>query len=252
MKLACDKCDHVFFTDGMGRVPPWCPLCGKALGPNVFGRTPDRPAVAAVAAPAPPAVTAARPAPFAVAAAPPSPPAAPLRFITARRTGKRLLYRIYFSPTDLLLVKLGSGNVDAAQMVAAGGAIGGLIGGLVGSYVAWSRKQSIAERERLLDAAEEANLRAFVDQSRDCYRAGPEDVQWVRVEPPSWWRKAFTGGRHVGQLQLRHRRAGRLTFELLFHDDVRLAAGEIPRLFGDGAAVNVAWSSTAGCFVRPK
>jgi hypothetical protein len=239
-------------------LPPWCPHCGsdfKAKAEPVRATvaseaTPGQPASTALVAGSPPA-PAGQAGP--VVAEPPPPCVRPARrsvpFFEGRRlptwTSDRHLYRVYITSRDLLLIDIGSEARPANPAVITGAVVGGLIGALVASALVDNKTRNpLADRLRELDLADERELRHIAREDAGCFTAGPDDVEELRLNGPSAWRRFF-GNKHEVRLTLRHRREGRLVLELPTFRDVSRATEELPKLFWEVLMIDLPFGSGA-------
>jgi hypothetical protein len=173
-----------------------------------------------------------------------APPVQRLPYFQACRAAsccqERCLYRVYVTGKDLLFIALGTG----AQARAAGlAAMGGAVGGLIGAAVAWQKQKQIERRGQLLDGADESALRQLAEEEKNSFRAAVEELQEVRIDPPSGWGRLFSGASCIGLLKFTHAQQGVMTLELPTPEDVRVALAELPRLFGPAVQTNLSWRS---------
>ena len=239
----CTHCSKPITPDAGGRLPPWCRHCGadyKAAAPAPPPsppQTPTSPAVTDRPAPAPARVEA------------PSPPtgAAPaLRYFHACNgsLGSDEVYRVYVTDFDLLVFQLGPGSVSQGQFLprTKGRYYGA--GGLVGAIALWRESQRLSRAARVrdqLETADEEMLREYATARDGGYVVGPDDVDEIRIDPPSFWGRLF-GAEQEGVLRIHHRYEGKKVLALATARDVRQAAEAATRLFGEAARINLAWA----------
>jgi hypothetical protein len=254
--LRCPGCRRAISVDRDQRLPPWCPHCGsdfkaKAEPVRAPATTAGQPASTALVAGSPPAPVG--PAGPVAVAEPPSPSVRPVRrappFFEGRRlptwTSDRHLYRVYITSRDLLLIDVGSEARPANAAVVTGAVVGGLIGALVASALVGNKTRNpLADRLRELDLADERELRHIAREDAGCFAAGPDDVEELRLDGPSGWRRFF-GNKHEARLTLRHRREGRLVLELPTFRDVSRATEELPKLFWEVIMIDLPFGSGA-------
>src|SRR5690349_10812311 len=100
----CPSCSQIILPDAEGRMPPWCRHCGSDLKSSSKDPSP------AATADTPPNE---EPTPLDAAGDPPvNGQSQSLSYIHAcvpGLLGRNLLYRIYFTKTDLLVFRLGAG-----------------------------------------------------------------------------------------------------------------------------------------------
>jgi hypothetical protein len=242
----CPSCSGIISADADGRLPPWCRHCGAAF----------QKATAAARRTPPPACTdEAGPAAVVKEPAVTAPGRSVLPFFHACEpafaTGAHRHCRIYVTTTDLLVFELGRGDIDVSEL--------GLkrrrtpivgIGVMAAAAVAVAMMRE-AEQKRLaarlqeLDEADELTLRRYAELDKRAFIAGPEDVAWAHIDPPSLWIRYFCGIGHHGVLRLAHRTKGRHHFALPAVNDVRRAAEALAAILGDSARINIPWAAAA-------
>jgi hypothetical protein len=160
--------------------------------------------------------------------------------------GGRLFYRIYATPADLLVFRVGTGGVSEGQLVPRTRARHMMPQvGVAGAVARLRDLEDVRYARRIeeLDAADEMTLRLLAAGGDGSLLAEPADLTGARVDPPSWYVRHLCGTPHEGLLRFAHRRQGKFTLALPSPGDVRRAAGGLTRLLGDAARVNVYWAA---------
>jgi len=241
--ICCPKCPQQISVPVDGRLPPWCPRCGESL------RQPSVPA----------------PASTAIAERPlgPTPYANP-NGCEALETSPRVpfflgcvpdfgndnhhIYRFYVTDSDVLAFKCGIGTVALGQITPRMQSRVRLRGFSLMHLVMHAfakaregRELRLADRIHDLDRADEDGLRDLAAQGDQSFILGPEELQWLRIDPPFGWYRFWYSADHEAVLKFAHRRTGKMVLTLPSLRDARLAIEELPRLFGQAVQVNVGW-----------
>jgi hypothetical protein len=236
LTVECRKCSQLISNPDGSRLPPWCPRCGADLrlaGADV--RVAPVESTQIQTRPLPP-----RPAPQ--EGARPVVTLSSGRFFAAYRGSD--LYRVYVTETDLLVLKIGSEQVPPDRGTArVAVALGGLLGGVLASVAAWATPPNtrLDDRANLFDMSDEHSLRLYAREGHGSFVADPEDIDDLRLEPPSTLGRLF-GSKTEAVLTFRHRKEGRVTLKLQSTHDVRVAVVGLSRLFGDAVAIRVPWA----------
>ena len=243
----CGHCSRPLLLDAGGRLPPWCRYCGADLkSPPASTPPPPTPTP-----PTPPSsdVTDRLPlVPARVEAPAPRIVAGQeLRFFHAYNgsLGGDDLYRIYVTDYDLLVFQLGPGSVSHGQFVPRTKVRSYRGGGMIGAVAMWRESQRLSRAARvrdMLEMADEEMLRQYAGARDGGYVVGPDDVDEVRIDPPSFWGRLF-GAEQEGVLRIHHRFEGKKVLALATAKDVRQAAEAATRLFGDGVRINLPWAA---------
>jgi hypothetical protein len=227
-------------------MPPWCRHCGADLNSNPKSSSP---AATAQATPEQ-RVPSNTPGSFPVNGQTKAPPY--IHACVPGMLGKNMLYRIYFTSSDLLVFRIGSGTISAGQVLPPTKArvrpIGlGLLPMIAHSVAKRNEAEDmrLAERAKELEAADEPTLRDCVYTGDAAFALGPGDVSWLRIDPPSTYIRVFCGVDHEGLLKFEHRTAGKMKLALPSWKDAKKAVEELPKLFGDLVQVNLVWGSAA-------
>jgi hypothetical protein len=238
-KISCPKCGR-FIVAESGRFAPWCTGCGASLKPT-----------AAPAAGPPPM-------PDAISAVPQTaridhpqvetrqPPSYFHGFVPSVLGSEHMLYRVYATPSDLLVFAIGVGTVNYGQVVPRGHRRVVGPGGVAGAFASLreSLQQRLLARIPELDAANEQTLRDLAAWGKDEFIAGPADLRKARLDPPSFLHRVAGGNEHVGVLSFSHRKQGKVVLALPSHGDVRKAAEGLTELLGDQVAIHLDWRSS--------
>jgi hypothetical protein len=233
-------------ADSEGRVPPWCRHCGADLKTSPKEPAPAATAQAPLQQPKLPSA-AGPPAPNGQTKAPPY-----IHACIPGMLGKNMLYRIYFTSSDLLVFRIGSGTISAGQVLPSTKArvrpIGlGLLPMIAHSVAKRNEAEDmrLADRAKELEAADEPTLRDCVHTGDAAFALGPGDITWLRIDPPSGYIRVFCGVDHEGILKFEHRTAGKMKLALPSWKDAKKAIEELPKLFGDLVQVNLSWGTAA-------
>jgi hypothetical protein len=234
----------MILADSEGRMPPWCRHCGADLKSNPKSPTP----VAAAEAPTKQPETLSAPGDLPVNGQGQS--VSYIHACVPGLLGRNSLYRIYFTNTDLLFFRIGSGTISAGQVLPQSRFRVMPAGVGVQALTAYkdARKREmeqlrLTERISQLDGADEPTLRAYTGDA--AFILGPGDVTWLRIDPPSAYIRYLYGVDHEGVLKFEHRAAGKMKLALPSWKDARRAIEELPKLFGNLARVNLSWGSGA-------
>ncbi len=236
----------MILTDSEGRMPPWCRHCGADLKSSPKNPTPAAAAEAPLREPVPLGAN---------GNLPPNGKDQGLAYIHAcvpELLGNNSLYRVYFTKTDLLVFRIGSGSVSAGQVLPQTRArinpVGFGLLPMIANGVAKKREAEqlrLAERAKELDGADEPTLRDYAYTGDAAFILGPGDVTWLRIDPPSGYIRYLFGVDHEGVLKFAHRAAGKMKLALPSWKDARRAIEELPKLFGNLVQVNLSWGSAA-------
>jgi hypothetical protein len=260
--IFCPSCSQIIHTDAEGRMPPWCRHCGSDLkgGPKNSSPAPsaeapasDSPAPSAnggqMSNPSPrPDGLEIRPTALAV-----NGQSQGLTYIHAcvpGFLGRNTLYRIYCTKTDLLVFRIGSGTMNAGQVLHQSPLRVMPVGAEFQALTAPSRNRKremdqlrLTERLSELDAADEPTLRDYAFAGAGAFIAGLEDVSWLRIDPPSGYIRFFCRLEHDAVLKFEHRTVGKMTLALPSWKNARQAIAELPKLFGETVQINLTWGS---------
>jgi hypothetical protein len=256
MILLCPTCHHeIKASVGDWRLPPWCPKCGSAVqaGPetvqfqSLLDRVGEKPSLplgdATAAGPARPGTASdATNQPVTI------PQETPTFFCGMQPTiwgaRKRMHYRFYPMSRDLIIVRSGGGTTDRDHVAAVGMAVGGPLWGptVADHWTVDMPRSRLLTRTEWLQAADEAQLRMYVNDADGGYIIDPDEVSWLRIDPPSLWRRALGSLPHEAMLRFEHGQYGVLKFALPTFSDARRATQWLPRLFDHQCRINLPWS----------
>jgi hypothetical protein len=154
------------------------------------------------------------------------------------------IHRVYVSGRDFLFVHLGVNTLDPDEMArrAAWSMGGGLLPALIGYFAAQRARAKLDRIRRSLEHADEDVLREFAAEDPGSCILSVDDLDAVSLEGASFWRKLFSAG-CSSLLTWTHPKRGKMTMELLSVQDSTVAVGEVKRLFGERARVNVSWDA---------
>jgi hypothetical protein len=243
----CPSCSQrIEIADG--RLPPWCRYCGASTQPTapapINAEVPLRPAASPESAPQKHAASAA-------AATPATGEHAYFHAcIPKYATDQHQMFRVYVTPTDLLVFSLGVGPANISELFArshsmsatglgkrwgamAIEAVTGLpltTGADTSAKLAKLRQGHLRERVDELDGTDEAMLRANAEAGYRAFVVGPDDCEWMTLGGPSLWYRCLCL-RHEAVWTFRHRTQGRWKLVLPGVSDASRAAKWLPPLF---------------------
>jgi hypothetical protein len=104
-----------------------------------------------------------------------------------------------------------------------------------------NQRKRFAENLESLGDADEASLRRYAREWKGCFTIRPEQLSWLRIEPPSRWKRFFCGIRHEAMLKFAHVEQGKFALAILSLKDARRAVEMLPRLFPGSVEVSLPW-----------
>jgi hypothetical protein len=228
--ISCPQCSKMIRADERGRIPPWCRYCGSDLRAS-------RPTAPASAAPAAQSAQPELPG-FEPAQQPSTVRSAPAYFqacAPSTSSGDHRIYRFYPTASEVLAFEVGCGHVGDEGVTPRSKKRRMPVIGLAAAFAmrAETNRMRLGARALELDAANEAALRALAVAGDHSFMIGSGDLLEARIEPPSSWVRWFHAVPHSGTLRLNLRVQGKMVLALPSWKDVRVAADELTRLFGE-------------------
>ena len=234
--VACPSCRRKVSSDSQGRLPPWCKHCGadlKAEERTSTSNTPD----AAEQPDGLEAPVSVREVPFINCCIP------------STSSVDNTLYRLYVTDEDVIVIKVGQWIVEEGEfqperklsymMPASHGARAVAI-------MLENQRKRFAENLELLSDADEASLRRYASEWKGCFTMRPEQLSWLRIEPPSRWKRFLCSMKHEAMLKFAHVEQGKFALAILSVKDVRRAVEMLPQLFPGSMEISLPWTDTAG------
>ena len=170
MTIPCPQCGKPIQARSDGRLPPWCASCGADIKPGTPSGV-DTSASHSTSTDQSASHSAAN-------------QNGAIPYFRGRRISSFGidLYRVYVTDKDLLFLYAGNEGEKPQPCAPPMNALAGLAVG----WRKWqeSKDAQIAQRVQELNETDEATLRDYAKDTKDCFSAAKEDMKWLVIESP--------------------------------------------------------------------